>query len=290
MLQKTLILLVIVSLTFGLLATYAKIPKMIAYQGIKTAVQMQLKFNRDNWEVKTRDNFTVYYRPEDQGAVPLVLSVGEEAHEKVNEALNYSPQVDIPIVIYPDRESLNRSFGWDSDVSAMGVYWAGAIKILSPQAWIEEDEPEAVAERFKYAGPVVHEYVHLVVDYKTRGNYPRWFTEGLAQYWEREITGFQFDSPEGSLDQELYPLARMDAEFDNLDNQALAYSQSLALVEFFYLQYGEEKMELLLTELRKGRSFDDTSSIVMGHTMEEYLALFQQWLATELEKEERIAS
>ena len=42
-------------------------------------------------------------------------------------------------------------------------------------------------------GPMVHEYTHLVVDELTGGNYSRWFTEGVAQYVEQQVTGYTLD-------------------------------------------------------------------------------------------------
>jgi glutathione S-transferase len=116
------------------------------------------------------------------------------------------------------------------------------------------------------------------VDEKTRGNYTRWFTEALAQYWERELTGFQFASPEGDLHQELYPLKKMDRQFDNLPNQALAYSQSLAIADYLYQEHGHLQVEQLLAELGKGASMNQAFLNIIGLDLHGFEQEFHRWL------------
>lgn len=52
------------------------------------------------------------------------------------------------------------------------MYWAGVIRILSPQDWIDAVNDEERSLIFRKEGPVAHEYIHLLVDYKTAGNTP----------------------------------------------------------------------------------------------------------------------
>ena len=70
------------------------------------------------------------------------------------------------MVVYPDTASLAGSIGWNRNESAMGVYWAGSIRILSPGEWIKGD---ALEKQFKQEGPMVHEFTHLMVDEITKG-------------------------------------------------------------------------------------------------------------------------
>jgi len=54
----------------------------------------------------------------------------------------------------------------------MGVYWSGVIRILSPDEWLDEVPSRGREVLFSQQGPIAHEYIHLLVDYQTRGNYP----------------------------------------------------------------------------------------------------------------------
>ena len=130
------------------------------------------------------------------------------AVEPVNKRLGFNPQGKSLVLIYPTREALGKSFGWAADQSAMGVYWAGVIRVLSPMAWVESAVTSEVEKEFRSSGPMVHEYTHLVVDYITRGNYTRWLTEGVAQYVERDITGFVLSEPLIRFEEEWFPLER----------------------------------------------------------------------------------
>ncbi|MBS4025569.1 MAG: hypothetical protein KGZ96_07835 [Clostridia bacterium] len=278
LLAKLIVPAVLLSLTVNYLIKYPMLPKMTAYQGVKTAMKLNLEYRAGDWQRAEEGDITVYFLEEDRDAAAIVLAVSEAAIREVNQILNHQLTGKIPVMVYPDRLALNKSFGWESDVSAMGAYWAGVVKVLSPFAWIEGEDQQLIAEEFKYSGPVVHEYVHLVVDEKTRGNYTRWFTEALAQYWEREITGFQFDSPEGDLHQELYPLIKMDRQFDNLPNQALAYSQSLAIADFLYQEYSHLQVEQLLVELGKGLSMSQALFNSIGLDLNGFEQQFHRWL------------
>ncbi|MDW7673392.1 MAG: hypothetical protein SCK28_02525 [Bacillota bacterium] len=231
----------------------------------------------DNYNNIT-DDVILFYEPSEKEMVPVVMGVAEEFFTHVNNIFDLQPRGRVPIVIHSDKESLNRSFGWDANESAMGVYWAGIIRVLSPQAWIDEEDPAVISEAYRYGGPVVHEYIHYIVDLKTKGNYTRWFTEALAQYWERELTGFQFDMKEGSLDQGLYPFAAMDRQFDSLPNQALAYSQSLAAADYIYQKHSHQQVHLLLDSLGAGLSMSKAMEKAFGYDMATFEENFTKWV------------
>ncbi len=220
----------------------------------------------------------LFFEEQDADVAPIVMSIADEFFHQVNDRFSFKSNKDIPIIIHPDKESLNSRFGWDADESAMGVYWAGVIRVLSPKVWIKEQDPRLMWELYRYGGPVVHEYIHYVVDEKTKGNYTRWFTEALAQYWERELTGFQFDSSEGCLTQELYPLSQMDRQFDSLPNQALAYRQSLAAAEYIYHFHSQREVDLLLGFLGKGMSLSQGMEQAFGYTLKEFEERLTSWI------------
>lgn len=257
------------SLVLGTISLrYPNAPKNIAYKVLRDYVRVSMNWKTRNWSEMQGKYVLVKYRPEDAEVAKLVLETAEEAYAPVNAALEHEPPGIIPIILYPDASSLNKSFGWAADESAMGVYWAGVIRVLSPTSWIESPDIE---ERFKSDGPMAHEYAHLVVDYVAHGNYPRWLTEGIAQRVERELTGFEM-ALTGPM--EIYPISDMDAKFDLLPNQSAAYRQSLAMVDYLVNQYGEDALKEILTQLGKGRTLNGAFKEIIGINVNQFVENF----------------
>lgn len=242
----------------------------------RDVMKKSLEIRTFNWYVLDGSGFKVRYQPVDAPVARLVLETAEDTYEAVNQMLDYTPVDSVPVYIYPTKETLNESFGWDASVNAMGVYWAGTIRILSPLEWIEDEEEMSVI--FRENGPMAHEYAHLVVDYKTHGNYPRWLTEGIAQYVERELTGFVLAHEEQD-GEEWYSFETMDTEFDLLPNQHLAYAQSLLAVDYMVELKGFDGVLELLDELAKGQKISNALGSVLGQELADFEVSFREWVA-----------
>lgn len=242
----------------------------------REVMKKSLELQTFNWFAIEGAGFRVKYQPVDASVARLVLETAEAAYEPVNQMLGYAPNENVPIYIYPTKETLNKSFKWDGAVNAMGVYWAGAIRILSPLEWITDEEN--LTPVFQENGPIVHEYAHLLVDYRTHGNYPRWLTEGIAQYVEREVTGFVLPE-ETILGNYWYSLESMDDKFDLLPNQNLAYRQSLLVIDYLVEQKGFDVVLELLDLLAQGKNISDALEGTVGQNLQSFEASFRQWAA-----------
>jgi len=223
-------------------------------------------------------HFTVEYEAPDRDLAPMVLKTAELFYGPVTSDLDYTPPGKINIIIYPDREELRNSFGWPSSEDAMGVYWTGVIRVLSPRAWTGTDDPATMEAVFKKNGPIAHELTHYVLDYRTNGNYPRWFTEGLAQYEEHRLTGFVWIEPDSTLDQNLYPLADLTNRFDRLDNQALAYREAFSLVSFIVERFGPDRLNAVIGDLSSGVGFDQSLKNHLGLAGNDLQKAWLTWL------------
>ncbi|MGI6685551.1 MAG: peptidase MA family metallohydrolase [Bacillota bacterium] len=256
----------------GLSFKYPNLPKVLVYKAFREYARFSMTWKTRHWQELSGEKFILRFQPGDENVAKMVLDTAEEAFVPVNQSLKYTPYEKVPIVLYPDTVSLNRSFGWAANESAMGVYWAGVIRILSPNHWITAGE---MTERFKSEGPMSHEYAHFIVDYIAQGNYPRWLTEGIAQRVERKITGYEMEL-KGT--EEIYQLVQMDADFDLLPNQSAAYRQSLAMVDFLVKKYGEDALYQILLALGKGKSLDRAFEENMGVNTKEFETQFLQSL------------
>lgn len=204
----------------------------------------------------TSEHFYVKFRPEDRAGAELVLETAEYFYRPVTEDFGYTPRSKVPIILYSSKEELNKSFGWEAKESAIGVYYAGSIRVLAPGSWIYDAGPDSVKETFVSSGPMVHEFTHLMVDYLTGGNYPRWFTEGMAQYEEYKLTGFEFIEPV-LFGHSLYSMKDIADNFDDLPNQSLAYKEAFVAVRYIACVYGEKTLHDLIKSLGDGMKFED---------------------------------
>lgn len=229
---------------------YPDLPKVIFYKAFREYTSSSMNWKTRHWERLEGEKFILRYQPGDANVAKMVLDTAEESCNSVNQTLNFYPKGKVPIILYPDVATLNRSFGWAADESAMGVYWAGVIRVLSPNCWIEAGDQEEI---FRAEGPMSHEYAHFIVDYIAGGNYPRWLTEGIAQQVERNISGFEMPLTGAT---KIYRLSQMDREFDLLPNQSAAYRQSLAMVDFLVSEYGADALDEILRKLGKGVTLD----------------------------------
>lgn len=248
------------------------LPKSFAYGLVREAVKKDAEFRTRNWNSLRDEHFFIRYKDQDTDNIRLVLETIKMDFQEVNKMLNFTNNARIPIIVYPDSTSLGKSFGWDADQSAMGVYWAGVIRIVSPSEWLGDLSCGDAMEVFRKKGPMVHEYAHLVVDYRTKGNYTRWFTEGIAQLVEKEITGFQFENIALNTDRNnWYDLRDMDRDFDSLPSQSLAYSQSLVMVQWLVDEYGYADLNAILNQLGNGKTLNQAFQIVIGKTLDQFL-------------------
>jgi len=153
-------------------------------------------------------HFVVHYHAPDSEWAPLVLECAEDARQAVLERLGCSLLTTSPdagpekvaLLLYPTQESLQRQFGPDANFMALGAYWCGVVQILSPRVWVEAEPTPGGRRAFWVNGPLVHEYTHYVLDKVVPGGrYPRWFSEGLAQYMEYKEAGYLWLEPSNAI-------------------------------------------------------------------------------------------
>jgi len=249
-------------------------PQQLLYTLVRQAMVVKINFETREMAVAETPHFIIKYTPMDEPVVDMVAQAAEAAYTPVTQALGYVPKQKTLVLIYPDKSQLRQAFGWSGDQNAMGVYWGGVIQILSPRLWLQSGND--VAE-FIHAGPMVHEFTHLVLDHVTGGNYSRWFTEGLAQFAEYQINGYEWITPANRLTGEIYTMAELDRDFDNLPNQALAYRESLAAVRYIAEVYGQDKLQQVISLLSSGNTMPAAIKQATGVDYQTFGRAWQEW-------------
>lgn len=157
-------------------------------------------------------------------AVPRLL-------ERVAEALGLGPgdvavacaaRGPVQVVLVDDPAALARLFRLPPARPAEGAYHRGVIGVLGPAAW--GGGPGGV-RAFLTRGALAHELAHFLVDARSGGRAPAWWSEGLAQLADWRVTGYVWEAP---ARRGPYSLAELERAFDRLDAPT-AYRQALAL-------------------------------------------------------------
>jgi len=254
-------------------------PRAAVYAFLRTRSQAQTLAGASEYKSLTGEHATVLFTDRDSTTAPLVLEAADDVYDKVAASVGFTPPGLVPVIVRPDRATLQRAFGWSSGESALGVYKSGVIQVLSPHAWLHVTGAAARRSAFVHLNPLAHELTHYVLDYATQGNYPRWFTEGLAQRVEYQITGYLWLDPAGSVRQHLYSLQEMADNFDDLANQALAYRESYLLVDYVAQRWGESALQQLVQDLAHQRSFDAAVERATGLHQTEFESAWRSWIA-----------
>ena len=201
---------------------------------------------------------------------PAILETLEDAYTELGSALNYYPDVRVPVLLYTRRDFSSVTSSPD---------WAGAVydgKIRLPLGGMQQMTDPLAALLY-------HEYSHVLVRFLTNRQTPVWLNEGLA-----ELAGRRIYSP---------PLAHLHAaieagqliSWDDLtgsiagfsDSKArLAYEQSYSLVYFMVDSFGWHKMTELLERLGKRQAWQSAIAAVYQDYGLDWPAILAEWQAS----------
>lgn len=253
-------------------------PQAAVYDAVREINLWRTDASLQQYLTQQSPHFIVRYAPQDANVAPIVLKVAEQLYPSLVSTLHYTPAGKVTLIIYPSRDALRQAFGWSDQESAVGVYWAGTIRLLSPNVWAGPLDPAHMETVFYRFGPLAHEFTHLALDYETSGNYPHWFSEGLAQWEEHRLTGYLWLEPDNRLDQPRYSLDQLDRNFDQLPNVALAYRESYLLVDYLAQQGGPSSISRLVDRLATGERLPDAIQHEYGIPYKDLDARFQAWV------------
>lgn len=251
-----------------LLALFTAAALVAGFPGIKCGIaetvegieKIRLERLTSNHKVKVTPNFKIKYTLQDANVVDRVAGHAEAQYDAITSYLGYHPAGRITIIIYPNAEELERGLRLPSGDSTLGAFYADTINILSPNKWGPSGDQ---AEKGLY----LHELTHLLMDQMAGGNYPVWFTEGMALYHEYIFTGYEWGK-DHLFQNNPYSIEELTLYFGDLD-QVLAYKQSFLLVKHIMERKGKEEMLELFRRLKEGDAFDKAFRETMGFSLEE---------------------
>jgi tetratricopeptide (TPR) repeat protein len=188
-----------------------------------------------------------------------VLELLGEARQKLGE--KYGVDVTRPTIveIFPQQKDFGvRTFGMPDNPGFLGVCFGRVVTAVSPAA----NRGRAI----NWEAVLWHEFCHTVTLQATHNKMPRWLSEGLSVYEERQADpswGEHLDADyrEKILTGKLTPIAAMSSAFlspPTPQDLQFAYFQASLVVEFLIDRFHAASMKAILADLARGIPINET--------------------------------
>jgi len=212
-----------------------------------------------------------------------VLQLLTQARANLCEKYRVDPQANIVVEIFPQQKDFAiRTFGLPGGDGFLGVCFGRLITANSPAS--QGERPS------NWQSVLWHEFCHAVTLEKTKNRMPRWLSEGLSVYEERQRDPASGESMtpqyrELLLDESLTPVSRLSAAFLNPPSPLhlqFAYYQSSLVIEFLVAHHGFDAIIRVLDDLADGMAINDALARSVG-SVEELDRRFQAYAREQAE-------
>jgi tetratricopeptide (TPR) repeat protein len=218
------------------------------------------------FQTLTNENFIVHMTPLEAGLYgDLVLEMLSREREFMTR--KYGVKLTQPTVvdIFPEQKDFGvRTFGMPDNPGYLGVCFGSVITANSPASQAENPA--------NWQDVLWHEFTHVITLTASKNKMPRWFSEGISVYEERQANPawgerMNLGYRDMILNGELTPLGKLSSAFlAPKDSQHLlfAYYESSLVIDFIVQKFGLESVKKILADLGDGQ---DINAAIPEHTI-----------------------
>ena len=136
------------------------------------------RFKRGEFERFQTPHFEVKLEKKESAALrPYVTDVLERAHKTLSAKYNFTPKGPLSFEMFPDHG--------DFEVRAVGLTGLGALGVCFGNLFVMDSPTAKELDHFNWGSTLWHEFAHIITLQMTDNKIPRWFSEGLSVFEER---------------------------------------------------------------------------------------------------------
>jgi len=212
----------------------------------------------------------------------------EGSREAYDRLFGGGPDHDVVLDLYPTASRFISASGLPPE----SVQTTGVVA-LSKWTRLLLTSPRALSRGYGWKDTVAHEYIHLVVSYRTGDRAPVWLQEGLAKqlegYWRGDRDGILPAHHQSLLagalaSGEFVPFEKFKhsmAYLDSGEEAALAFGQVSTMIRYLIETSGDEVLPGLMRRVREGEDPQQVVAELAGHTSwEDFRQGWLAWLRT----------
>ena len=215
---------------------------------------------------------------------PRAMQLLQRAKQTLSS--KYKMQLAEPVIveIFPDQKDFAiRTFGLPGGAGFLGVCFGKVITANSPAS--------QGANPSNWEAVLWHEFCHVVTLQKTRNKMPRWLSEGISVYEERQANPSWGQSMDAQyrkmiLDDELTPISKLSGAFlqpPSPMHLQFAYYESSLVVQYLIETYGIEVLHRILDDLAVGMPINQSLQRYSG-SLPELEKEFEQFARKQAEQ------
>lgn len=196
---------------------------------------------------------------------PRVLELLEEARQTLGQKYGWFPPRPVVVEILTRQQDFAiRTFGLPGGDGILGVCFGMVITANSPAA--------LAGQTTNWESTLWHEYCHVVTLELTRHRIPRWLSEGISVFEERQADptwGNRLNRETRSMivASELTPLSKLNEAFRNPKSSAhfsLAYYEASLAVEYLVAEHGFPVLRKILDDVAGGLPINQAIELRVG--------------------------
>ncbi len=208
----------------------------------------------------------------------LLSELMEDAFVTLSQKYHFIPKVPVIFEMFPTHDDFSvRTIGLDS-LGASGACFGKLITIVSPKS--------KKLGFFNWASVSWHEFAHVITLQMSEYQVPRWFTEGLSEFAEKQRN----PSCSRNLDLQLYSIytmgqmrdmSKLNAGFTRPEYPmeiAICYYQAGLICDLIQQEFGFDKIRQMLLLYKQGKKDKEVFQIALGLSLEDFDKKFVQWL------------
>jgi tetratricopeptide (TPR) repeat protein len=218
------------------------------------------------FRVLTNAEFKVRMQPQEAAVYgERVLDLLERAKRNLSRKYGLDPSRQTIVEIFPEQKDFAvRTFGMPGGEGFLGVCFGSVITANSPAS--------PAAQSINWESVLWHEFCHVITLTLTHNRMPRWLSEGISVYEERQANpawGEQLTPQYREMIRkgELVPVGKLSGAFlapKTPVHLQFAYYESSLVVEYLVDNYGLDALKKLLSELADGKpinqAIEDTTA------------------------------
>jgi Tfp pilus assembly protein PilF len=174
----------------------------------------------------------------------------------------------------------------DFEVRAVGLTGLGALGVCFGHLFVMDSPSARDLDHFNWGSTLWHEFAHIITLQMTDNKIPRWFSEGLSVFEEREAypgwgDDMKLDNLKALKAKKLLPIAQLNDGFmrQKYPGQILvSYYQASMVVDYIEGKWGFQKIRDMLAQYKDGRNTEEVFKQALNISLEGFDTEFLKWM------------